>query len=62
MVRQQKDETETIPVCNEVTKIARTQNKNPCNITHQGNHNLNIWGDEKKHFMKSRRTPICLTI
>lgn len=60
MVRQQKDVTETTTVCNDVTKMARTQNKNPFDITHQGNHNLNIWRDEKKHFLKSQKN-ICMS-
>lgn len=32
MVGQQKDVTETIAVYNEVTKMARTQNKNPLTL------------------------------
>lgn len=53
MVGQQKDVTETITVCNEVTKMARTQNKNPFDIAHQRNHNLNIWGDELSYFLNT---------
>jgi len=42
MAGQIKDVTETITVCNEVTKMAHAQHKNPFDLSHQRNFNLNI--------------------
>lgn len=43
MVGQENDVTETTIVCNEFTKMAHTQNKNPFELVLQRNHNLSIW-------------------
>lgn len=51
MVWHEKDVTETITVCKEVTKMSCTQNKNPFDLVHQRNHNLNVLGDEVKYFL-----------
>lgn len=67
MVGQQKVVTETITVCSEITEVTCTQNKNPFDLAHQRNHNLNIWGEELKYFLNANiflnaRRPMCLLI